>query len=276
MPGFDAGQVAEALLAARSRGVLVTPPSTLHPDFDLQAGYATGAELVRLRRAAGARTVGRKIGFTNRDTWAAFGVDTPIWAHVYDDTLTLWAGNSASVGIAGMALPRIEPEIVFKLKSAPPAGTWDPVALLAAAEWVALGFEIVDCHYPDWRFKPADTLADFGLHAALVVGEPRPVRPDQLEHLAAALSDARVSLLRDGQQVAEGRGRNALGNPALALAYLADRLSRQPWAEPLQPAEVITTGTLTPVLPIAPGEEWAFEAQGLGLPRLTLTITRTH
>ena len=51
------------------------------------------AEILRLRRARGERTLGRKIGFTNRNIWAEYGATAPIWAHVYDTTLMLAAGR---------------------------------------------------------------------------------------------------------------------------------------------------------------------------------------
>ena len=37
-------------------------------------------EIIALRRARGERTVGYKIGFTNRTIWPVYGVHQPIWA----------------------------------------------------------------------------------------------------------------------------------------------------------------------------------------------------
>jgi len=103
-----------------------------------------------------------------------------------------WAPNekvalevAAGVSLAGMRSPRIEPEIVFKLNKAIPGET--PGAALEAVEWLALGFEIVDCVFPDWKFQPADFVASFGLHAALIVGKPVRIEPDTLPTLAEQL-----------------------------------------------------------------------------------------
>ena len=62
-----------------------------------------------------------------------------------------------------MFSPKIEPEIVFKLKR-PLAAGLDPAATLDAVEWLAPGFEIIDCVFPAWRFTPADFVAAYGLH----------------------------------------------------------------------------------------------------------------
>ena len=84
--------------------------------FDLAAAYAVEAELVRLRRAAGRTTVGRKVGFANKAMWRVLKLETLVWAHMYDDTVQYAENGAASLSLARMCSPKIEPEIVFKLK----------------------------------------------------------------------------------------------------------------------------------------------------------------
>ena len=274
MSQLDIHGLAAELLAAHDQAKCVTPPGIRDGRFDLQAGYAVAAELVRLRRHAGHRPVGRKIGFTNKAVWSRLGLATPIWAYVYDSTVYYAAHNSATVSLVGMVAPRIEPEIVFKLRSPPPRGHRDPKVILQAVEWMALGFEVVDCHYPDWQFQAADAVADFGLHAALVIGEPGALEDQRTALLAEQLPGFRISLRRDGTIVAEGVGENVMGNPALALGYLADVIRQQPAAEALMAGEVVTTGTLTSALPVRAGETWTAEVTAIELPRLTVAFTK--
>src|SRR4026208_268425 len=67
VPPLDASEIARELTAAYgSRHVLPAPLSSRDPAFDLSAAYAVEAELVRLRRAAGHATVGRKVGYANK------------------------------------------------------------------------------------------------------------------------------------------------------------------------------------------------------------------
>ena len=109
-----------------------------------------------------------------------------------------------------------------------------------------VGFEIVDSHYPDWRFTASEAVADFGVHAALVVGTPWCVDSDDPEHLAASLRDAPKSRFAAARTSwPRGMGCNALGSPLRAVGFLARVLAAQSWAPPLMPGEVITTGTLT-------------------------------
>jgi len=270
---MDAQLIAQELLAALDGGNTIPSIIARHPEFDWDEGYAVAAEILRLRRARGERTLGRKIGFTNRNIWPEYGATAPIWAHVYDSTLLHAVRHRATVSLKGSVQPRLEPEIAFRMKAALPAGIEHPRKVLDALEWMAPSFEIVDCHLADWRFKTAESEADFALHWRLIVGTPVEIRTADKDQLADQLRDCQVTLRRNGVIADRGVGANALGHPASALAHLAAVLAGQPQFEPLAAGEIITTGTLTAAMPITPGEVWASEYDGLPVTGLTLTFT---
>ena len=99
----------------------------------------------------------------------------------------------------GFVQPRIEPEVVFKIKAPVPL-TDDPEAVLACVEWMAPGFEIVQSHFPDWKFAAADCTAAFGLHGALVVGAPVAVTDANRGRIGRGIAGIR------GDAVARRRG----------------------------------------------------------------------
>jgi len=264
--------LAREMLAALDGASLVTPPSHRYPELAFADAYTVAAEESRLRRERGEQPVGRKIGYTNRNIWAQYNMSQPIWDHVYDGTVHYASGGSSTLSIAGMVAPRIEPEIAFRLRRPVPARCDDPVVVLESVEWVARSFEIVDCHYSDWKFAGPDSVIDFGHHAALIIGEPHEVRVAEITSLVDALRDCRVTLFRDAELVDDGVGSNALGHPALALAYLAEVVASQPDAPALTRGEVITTGTLTAAMPVRAGETWRTETDGLPFPPLTVTF----
>ncbi|MGH8601092.1 MAG: 2-keto-4-pentenoate hydratase, partial [Burkholderiales bacterium] len=203
-----------------------------------------------------------------------YGATAPIWAHVYDDTVIFANNNLAELSLAGSVAPRIEPEIAFKLRAPVPANLRDPVEVLRAIEWYAPSFEIVDCHFADWKFRPADSAADFSFHWRLVLGQPAAIgSKDDLALLAQRLHDCRVTLSCDGREMDHGIGANALDHPALALAHLADVLSAQSRMEPLAAGEIITTGTLTAAFPVEAGQTWVSRRDGLAVDDLTVTFT---
>ena len=263
----------EVTSAYAHRQTLPAPFSAREAGFDLNVAYAVEAELVRRRRESGRRTVGRKAGYANKAMWRALKLETLVWAHMYDDTVVEAGARRATLSLGRMCSPKIEPEIVFKLRRPIDVGNLDPVAVLGAVEWMALGFEIVDSIFADWKFQPSDFVAAFGLHAALVVGEPRRLDPDSIPALVAQLSQFPLRLLKNGQLAAEGSGRNSLRSPALCLGELASAIARRPGAEPLLGGELVSSGTLTEPQPILPGEIWSATADGLGLTDVTLMTT---
>ena len=238
-----------------------------HPGLTPEAGYAAARALHEHRIAHGWRAVGRKIGFTNRTLWPRYGVYEPIWGTVYDRTLAPAQGNAATVRLAGLVQPRIEPEICFGLRSPPPPGA-DPAGLLECIDWVAHSIEIVQCHHAGWKMKLPDCTAGNGLHGRLVVGER--VRAADLPHLIDALPALEVILKNEGKIIDRGRGANVLDGPLHALAYFIAVLEKQRDAPPLAAGELVTTGTITDAHPVAPGDSWSTEIRGLALPGLRI------
>ena len=154
---------------------------------------------------------------------------------------------------------------MFKLRAPLGAGITEAAVALESVEWLALGFEIIDCPYADWKFQPADFVAAYGLHAALIVGEPRPVTAANISELVEQLPTFKVRLSKDGQPVEEGSGRNSLRSPALCLAELASAMAKQDGAEPLAAGDLVSSGTLTESTPIQPGATWTASVEGIAL-----------
>jgi 2-keto-4-pentenoate hydratase len=267
-------KVARGLLSAYETGQMVTVPPSERPGFDLDAAYRVEAALKKFREAGGHRAVGLKVGYANKAMWRILKLETLVWAHMYDDTVHYSEGNSASLSIAHPRSLKIEPEIVFGLKEpAMAAGAPDAAAALGSVEWLAIGFEIIDCPFPEWKFQPSDFVASFGLHAAVVVGEKMAVRAESIASLADDLSRFKVRISRNGEFVEEGSGRNALKNPALCLAELGAAVARRFPGEPLSAGEIISSGTLTAGHATSKGDEWAVKIEGLPLGPLTLRLT---
>jgi 2-oxo-3-hexenedioate decarboxylase len=267
---IDPAELANEIATARAnRESIAVLPSAR--GLDLAAAYAVEAELTRRRVEDGHRVVGVKAGYANKAVWRALKLETLAWGSMYDDTVTHARGGEGTLAVGRMVAPRIEPEIVIKLASALPSGLADPVEVLRHVEWIALGFEVIDPPFGDAKFQPADFVAAYGLHAALVVGEPVPLAADTLSALAEQLASFKVTLSKDGAVVAEGGGKNVLRSPALCLAELASARERagQP---PLAAGDLISTGTLTENQPVAPGEQWRARAEGLPVAAIAVGI----
>jgi 2-oxo-3-hexenedioate decarboxylase len=267
-PGLDLQHLALEMKAAQDSARQIEPFTARLPAFDLCSGYEVADRIHHLRLAEGAKPVGRKIGFTNPDMWFKFGVREPIWAHVYDTTVVQLHETRTTCRISRFVEPKIEPEIVFQFHSAPQAGA-GLIGVVKAISWVAHGFEIVQSHFPGWRFQAPDTVADWALHGTLLIGPPQPL-PRLESDIISALESFTLTLSCDGRRVETGKGSNVLGSPLTAIAHLLSVLAKQPEYAPLQAGEIVTTGTVTTAQSVRAGETWRSEVQGIALPGLTV------
>jgi 2-oxo-3-hexenedioate decarboxylase len=237
----------------------ISPFSARLSAFNLDDAYRVTAAIRQMRERRGEMPVGRKIGFTNRTVWAEYG---PIWGYVYNRTVHNLAEIGGTFSLVGLAEPRIEPEIIFKLALAPAPGM-DETALLACIDWVGHGFEIVQSIFPGWKFSAPDAVAAFGLHGALLIG-PRHSIAAHPEDWSRTLATFEINLKRDGTVVDHGRATNVLDGPVSALRHLVDILVRDQVNPSLAAGEIVTTGTLTRALPVSAGETWTTELTGVG------------
>jgi 2-oxo-3-hexenedioate decarboxylase len=257
---INEASIAAAVLEALDAHAQIPP----FPGLSLATAYGAAALVRDIRTARGARVVGRKIGFTNRTIWDEYDVHAPIWGYVYDATLhELGHGARAQNYVE----PRLEPEIVFGLGQAiGPEMSLDEIARRLA--WVGHGFEIVQSIYPGWRFAAADTVAGFGLHGGLFLGERRPLAAGDVR----ALESFEIELSRNGALVDRGQAANVLDGPLHALKHLAQTLAGDPRHPPLAAGEIVTTGTLTRAFPMASGDVWTTRLAGIDLPGARLAV----
>jgi 2-keto-4-pentenoate hydratase len=250
---YDTRQV--ALFSSRPGGLTIDDAYRVTP-------------LVRqMYEAHDSKVVGRKIGFTNRTIWTQYGVYAPIWGYVFDSTAYDLAAVE-TLSLEPFSEPRIEPEIIFGLKTAPSAQMND-TALASCIDWVALGFEIVQSIFPGWKFSAADTVAANGVHGALLIGPRQPFAPSASEWLQH-LSTFKIDLSCNGEIIDRGHSGNVLDGPLSALRHLVGLLARDPVNPPLSAGEIISTGTLTKAMPIAPDEVWTAKPTGIALDEIRL------
>jgi len=263
----DVARLAREALDGLDGATTRASPSDRGP-FTVADGYDVARDVDEALRARGWKPVGRKLAFTDRSTWSKLAVDRPGWGYVYDRTLHD-AGTPFS--LAGRVAPRLETELVVRLARVPESGE-GPGDVAACLEWAALGFEVIDCHYPGWRFAAADALADVVLHAGLIVGARTSFgSTSSAVEWAKDLPTASVTVHRDGAPDVTGSAAAVLGDPLAAIGALVVLLQEQR-AEPLHAGEIITTGTMTTPFDIRPGEIRA-EMRGPSLPPIRVTFS---
>ena len=267
-----ANRQAHLLMKARASGKFVVPLSVT-VDLNLEQAYDIAKCILDCRIALGEQPVGRKLAYANQNLWPN---STPIWSTLYEQTVHFADDNTALHQLGKAQQPRIEAELVFKLARTPaPDATLEEMA--DCLEWMAHGFGIVVSPFEAWKFSQADAVAAFGLHRALIVGEPRMLSRQTRRNLPTMLSSASVSLSRSAQGnthlCAAGFGTDALNSPLHALLQLHQQLQQQFLFSHLQAGELISTGSWTHPHPVARGEVWSSAFSQISMPGLNLSFS---
>lgn len=243
---------AELFNALRGR-YAVLPLIERDPSLTIDQAYAISLEFLARRVAEGERVVGKKIGVTSKAVQDMLGVHQPDFGFLTD-----WMHVSGDIHVDGKALiaPRAEAEIAFILKE-PLAGPGITAAdVIAATASIAPCFEIVDSRIRDWKISIVDTIADNASCGVFVLGE---ARADPREHDLPAL---RVTVTKNGAPLSEGLGSAVQGDPAQAVAWLANTLGSH--GVTLDAGDVILSGSLVPLEPAVKGDVFEMTLHGIG------------
>lgn len=273
----QASRLAHALIKARMSGTLM-PLLSADGKLSVDDAYDVALNIVKIRTAQGENPIGRKIGFSNQKLWNVYGkgsLNAPIWSTMYDSTVQYAMDNVAIHNLSKSQQPRIEPQLVFKLARTPEADI-DLEGMSDCLEWIAHGFEVVTSPFRHWEFEASDAIAAFGLHRALIVGEPRMISRQSRRSLPQVLASATLSLSRSvagtSSLCAAGFGKDVQGSPLHALLALHQQLQQQPDAPKLQAGEIVSTGSWTNALPVKRGEIWSSAFSQLNLGGLTVSF----
>jgi len=234
----DVQGFADALTTARRELRAIPPLTDSFPELDQETAY----EVQRLQRDGAGPLAGWKLGVTSRAKQKQVGVDSPIYGY-------LAASDALDVGepltVAQHIQPRGEPEIVLVLGRDLAGGHVTTADVLAATSAVAVGIEVLDSRYENYRFTIPDVVADNASAGRYVVGAPVPVAGTDLRLVGVVLE-------HNGEVVATASGAASLGHPASAVAWLVRSLAAS--GEGLRAGDIVLSGGLTAAVPLAAGD----------------------
>lgn len=246
-------QFGTELYEAWAVGRAVKPITDQQPAITIHEAYQIQLETVRLRLAAGSRVVGKKIGVTSKAVMEMLKVDQPDFGHLLSD---MAYKDGAVVSLDRTLVPRGEGEIAFVMKRELIGPGLTNADVLDATDYVVPCFEIVDSRIKDWKIKIQDTVADNGSSFAYVLGEAV-ANPREIDLIYVSMV-----LEKNGEIIGTGTGAATMGDPVTAVTWLANTLGRL--GIPLRAGEIILSGSLSIMFPVAPGDSIRMSLAGIG------------
>jgi 2-oxo-hept-3-ene-1,7-dioate hydratase len=240
--------VVESLDAAELSRIQTGLLSLKHPQATLDDAYAIQAAWVKKKLAGGRKVIGWKIGLTSKAMQSALNITTPDSGVVLDDMLF---ADGATVPTGRFIQPRVEAEIAFVMKSDLSGPGITVADVLAATDYVSPALEILDTRIV--RVDPLskksrtiiDTVADNAANAGIVLGQQRFAPRDiDMRWMGAIVS-------RDDEVEETGLGAGVLNDPALGIAWLANRLAQ--YGDHISAGDIVLSGSFIRPIETSPG-----------------------
>ncbi len=247
-------KAADMLYQAEKSRVPIELITFQYPDATAEDAYNIQLKYVEKRLADdNVKIIGKKIGLTSEAMRIMVGVDEPDYGHLFDD---MYYEMDVVIDMSEMLAPKIESEIAFVLNKELKGPGVKVTDVIEATAGIMPSFEIIDSRFKDPKIKFEDTVSDNGSSARLVLGT------NMTDIKSIDLRTTGLVLEKNGKIIDTAAGAAVMGNPAVAVAWLANKLYK--YEISLKPGEVILSGSLTKAYEIKPGDVFTATFAGLG------------
>src|SRR5262245_49959994 len=248
-------QIEEAIdLLWQSTPQWAPPPAALQKTLTLADAYRVQLGILARWQAKGEKIGGWKIGLSADAARKMFGLSAPIAGYLL---ASRHFPSGHTFTHAALRRPIIESELCFTIgkRLAGPGVTREQIR--AAVSAIAPAFEVVDMRADmaaDMPLGIADDVAQWGFVTGTAIS-PYPADLD--------LGQVTAEMWRNGEIVAQVRGREVIDNQLDSLAWLANHLAEYDMA--LEAGQHIMSGSFTKPAPIVKGDRWETRFSSVGM-----------
>jgi 2-keto-4-pentenoate hydratase len=243
----------ELLDSAEEQHISIAPLTEQQPTLTIDDAYHVQLTRIEKKVNDGDVITGKKIGLTSLAMQNLLGVDQPDYGHLLK---SMEVKNGGEISLSSLFQPKIEGEIAFVLKQDLVGPNVTVEDVLLATDYVVASIEIVDSRVKDWKIKLEDTIAD-NASCGLYVLSDQKVKLEDIH-----LPSISMQLLKNGEVVNTGQGTDVLGNPAVCVQWLANKLHT--YNVDLKAGEVILSGALSAAVVAEPGDIFTARFTTLG------------
>ncbi|MDQ0185875.1 fumarylacetoacetate hydrolase family protein [Cytobacillus sp. FSL R5-0569] len=236
-------EFASELLEAEESCQGLLPLTERDKSLTVEDAYRIQLETVQLKLAKGKEVIGKKVGLTSVAMQKMLNVNEPDYGHLLND---MRVEDGAAVKVHSMISPKVEAEIGFVLAEDLVGPNVTYLDVMMATKYVVPTIEVIDSRIADWKIKLVDTVADNGSSGKVVVGDKKTML-DSID-----LRTNSMVLFKNEELIATGAGAAALGHPAQAIAWLANKLHQ--FGITLKKGELILPGALSGAVAVSAGD----------------------
>lgn len=227
--------------------------SKAYPEFSIEDAYRIQREMLGCYLADGYHFSGRKVGMTSEAMRQQFEINEPDYGYLLEE---LKFENNAYLPMEQFLEPMVEAEIAFMLKEDLDKEEVTAEDVLDATEYVVAACEIIDARTQHFDTTIADSVSDNASFAAYVLGDT------VLDPRERDMSLIGMVVEKNGRQITTSSGASVMGDPANAVAWLANRMKAL--GEPLRKGELILSGSFVSAIAVQAGDQVRIKYGGLG------------
>jgi 2-keto-4-pentenoate hydratase len=218
----------------------------------LDEAYQVQAIGMQQALAQGRQLSGAKAGLTSAALRAALKVEEPLYGRLFADTA---CRSGAAIAWERLLQPKVEIELALLLAHDLPAGEISREQLLASLAGVVPALEINDSAIAGWQLTLIDAVAD-NLSSGLYVLAEQPTPLAQVD------GQTLLGTLLCNDQPLRADVAIVLDDVLTTALWLAGKMAAR--GQPLRAGDVLLTGALAAIAPLARGDQLRFQVAGLG------------
>jgi len=235
--------IAKRLLEAEDKRVPIDAVTAKYPGITINDAYRIQLKLIEKRKRRGEVVIGKKIGLTSKAMQQVAGINEPDYGHLTDRMVVL---EGLPIRISELIQPMVEAEIAFVLKEDLKGPGVLVSDVIRATEYIMPSLEIIDGRIKRDGRRIEDSISDnAGTGRVVFSGRMSSIADVDLRYVGLVFE-------KNGDVISTAAGAAVLGNPAQAIAWLANKLSE--YGVSLNAREVVISGSLIAANKVGPGD----------------------
>lgn len=250
-------EIALHIYHAESKQQRVQSLSNQYPEIELDDAYQIQYNKLKYQIEGGKRIVGKKIGLTSGAIQSTFGIEEPVFGQLLDD-MEIPTGEMCQID--ALIEPCVEGELAFILKKPLIGPDVTVTDVYEATAYVVPCFEICDSRFRKSNVTITDLVADNVSASKYLLGTSGK-RVEDID-----FQNIKMTIERNGQRCGAARGSAVMGNPAIAVAWLANKLYQ--YGDGLAADDVVLSGAFMKAFTAKAGDTFSISVDDFPMMKL--------